>query len=204
VNGVVRREPEGRVNPTGDRFEVDGRGVQEEKKVYLILNKPRGLITTASDEKGRRTVFQCLAGKNLPLLMPVGRLDQASEGLLLFTNDTAWAARLTDPASHIEKTYHVQVNCVADESLARRMEQGVRCDGELLRATRVSVLRQGDKNSWVEIVLDEGKNRHIRRLLAALGIEVMRLVRVQIGTLKLGNLRKGETRLLTKDEVATL
>ena len=127
------------MNPAGDRFEVDGRSVREEKKVYVMLNKPRGLITTASDEKGRRTVFECLDGKNLPLLMPVGRLDQASEGLLLFTNDTAWAGRLTDPASHVEKTYHVQVNCIGDEVLARRMEQGVRCQGELLRAIRLSV-----------------------------------------------------------------
>ena len=204
MNGVVRREPEWRVNTARDHFEVDEEAVREGRKVYLMLNKPRGLVTTASDEKGRRTVFECLKGKNLPLLMPVGRLDQASEGLLLFSNDTAWAARLTDPASHIEKIYHVQVNCIGDEALACKMEQGVRSQGELLRATRVSVLRRGEKNSWLEIVLDEGRNRHIRRLLAALGIELMRLVRVQVGTLKLGNLAKGEIRLLAKDEVAAL
>lgn len=204
VNGVVRREPEWRVNLIVDKFEVDGEAIREENKVYLMLNKPRGLVTTMSDEKGRRTVFECLEGKGLPLVMPVGRLDQASEGLLFFTNDTAWAARLTHPLNGVEKIYHVQVNCVADESVARRMEQGVRSQGELLHASRVKVLRQGEKNSWLEIVLDEGKNRHIRRLLAELGIEAMRLVRVQIGTLKLGNLAKGEIRLLTKAEVEAL
>ena len=200
MNGVVRRDAEWRVDLQRDRIEVDGQPVHAQSKVYLMLNKPRGLVTTASDEQGRPTVFACLEGKGLPLVMPVGRLDKASEGLLLFTNDTGWAARITDPASRIEKTYHVQVDCVADESLARLIEAGAICQGERLGARSAKVLRQGAKNSWLEIVLDEGKNRHIRRLLAAFRIEALRLVRVAIGTLVLGDLGKGQTRMLEQEE----
>ena len=204
VNGVPRRDPEWRVNLERDRLQVDEQAVRGEAKVYLMLNKPRGLVTTASDEQGRDTVFECLAGKGLPFVAPVGRLDKASEGLLLLTNDTAWAARITAPESHLDKTYHVQVDCLADEDLARRIQAGAEAEGELLAARRVSVLRQGTRNSWLEIVLDEGKNRHIRRLLAALGVGVMRLVRVTIGPLPLGDLAKGQFRHLTSSEVRDL
>ena len=204
VNGVPRRDPEWRVNLERDRLQVDEQAVRGEAKVYLMLNKPRGLVTTAADEQGRETVFECLAGKGLPFVAPVGRLDKASEGLLLLTNDTAWAARITAPESHLDKTYHVQVDCLADEDLARRIQAGAEAEGELLAARRVSVLRHGTRNSWLEIVLDEGKNRHIRRLLAALGVGVMRLVRVTIGPLPLGDLAKGQFRHLTSSEVRNL
>jgi 23S rRNA pseudouridine2605 synthase len=170
INGVVHRDPEMRVETGRDRIEVDGRMVRGEQKLYLMLNKPRSLITTTSDEQGRATVFSCFENENLPRVFPVGRLDKASEGLLLFTNDTSWAARITDPTSHLDKTYHVQADCLADDGLARRIEAGVSEGGDWLKAKRVSVLRTGEKNSWLEIVLDEGKNRHIRRLLAALGL----------------------------------
>jgi len=202
VNGVLRRNPEWPVDLKQDRLEVDGQTIQPERKVYLMLNKPRGLVTTAADERGRQTVFTCLQGKGFPPVMPVGRLDQASEGLLLFTNDTAWAARITDPASGIEKTYHVQVNCVADEALARQLEAGSICQGDRLKAKSAKVLRLGEKNSWLEIVLDEGKNRHIRRLLASFGIEVLRLIRIQIGKLSLGDLGKGKVRELNEEEIS--
>lgn len=204
VNGVRRTDPHWRVQMERERIEVKGQTVRGEAKVYLMLNKPRGLVTTASDEQGRATVLECLAGEELPFVSPVGRLDKASEGLLLLTNDTAWAARITAPETHLEKTYHVQVDCVADEALARRVQQGVTVDGEFLRATRVSVLRTGEKNSWLEIVLDEGKNRHIRRLLAALEVNVLRLMRVAIGELVLGDLAKGKFRHLTGKEVKVL
>src|SRR5712671_1271663 len=124
-----------------------------------MLNKPRGLVTTRNDEKGRKTVFACFLGHELPFVTPVGRLDKASEGLLLFTNDTAWASRITDPASHLEKVYHVQVNCLAGSTFVQRLLQGVSAEGEFLDARGARVLRQGEKNSWLEIVLDEGKNR---------------------------------------------
>jgi 23S rRNA pseudouridine2605 synthase len=204
VNGRVRLDPEWRVDLRRDRFEVDGQAVGPEAKVYLMLNKPRGWVTTVSDEKGRSTVCDCLSGQGLPFVAPVGRLDKASEGLLLLTNDTQWAARLTDPAAHLDKLYHVQVDCPADERLPRRIEAGVRVQGDFLAAKRVRLLRQGTRTSWLEIVLDEGKNRQIRRLLAALGIGVLRLVRVAIGPLPLGNLPKGAFRHLTAEEAGRL
>lgn len=204
VNGAVQRDPQWRVDLARDRLEVEGQPVRSAAKVYLMVNKPRGLVTTAADEKGRRTVYECLTGAGLSFVAPAGRLDQASEGLLLFTNDTQWAARITDPASHLEKTYHVQVKALADEILCRRMEQGVTAEGECLAAKRVRVLRRGTRTSWLEVVLDEGKNRHIRRLLAALGVGVRRLVRVAIGPLVLGELAKGQFRELTREEVEAL
>lgn len=204
VNGVVRRDPEWRVDAPRDRIEVDEQAVRGEAKVYLVLNKPRGLVTTASDEQGRATVLQCLAGQGLPFVAPVGRLDKASEGLLFLTNDTAWAARITAPDSHLDKTYHVQVDCLADEDLARRVQAGATVDGDFLAAKRARILRHGTRNSWLEIVLDEGKNRHIRRLLTALGVSVLRLVRVAIGSVPLGNLAKGAFRHLTPAEVRVL
>jgi 23S rRNA pseudouridine2605 synthase len=163
------------------------------------MNKPRGVVTSAADEKGRRTVYDLLP-PGQDWIGPVGRLDKASEGLLLLTNDSAWAARITDPASHLDKTYHVQVNCVATEELLHALTKGLRDGSEHLSARAARLLRHGRKNSWLEIVLDEGKNRHIRRLLAALGMEVLRLVRVSVGPMKLADLKKGTVRPLTSLE----
>ena len=204
VNGTVQRDAERRVEPGRDRIEVDGQLLRADRKIHLMLNKPRGLITTASDERGRETVFTRFAGADLPRVFPVGRLDKASEGLLLFTNDTAWANALTAPESHIDKTYHVQIDRVADSALLQHLKHGVKDGDELLQAKYVSVLRAGEKNSWLEIILDEGKNRHIRRMLAAQNIEVLRLVRVAIGRLQLGDLAKGSFRELSKSEMRSL
>jgi 23S rRNA pseudouridine2605 synthase len=204
VNGRLQQDPEYRVFMTRDRLEVDGQHVRARRHVYLMLNKPRGLVTTARDEKGRATVFRCLEGLSLSHVSPVGRLDQASEGLLLFTNDTAWAARLSEPANQVIKIYHVQVDCLADDKLLRQLEQGHAADGEWLRVGRARLLRQGTKNSWLELTLDEGKNRHLRRLLAAYDVAVLRLLRVAIGSLTLGTLGKGMTRPLTPKEVQML
>lgn len=205
LNDHVCRDPEQRTSAERDRIRVDGQPVVRAAPVYLMLNKPRGLVTTASDERGRSTVFECLRGAALPAhVAPVGRLDQASEGLLLFTNDTAWAARLTDPAARVEKTYHVQVDRVLDEAECRRLIDGAMDAGEHLAAKRAHVLRHGERHCWLEIVLDEGRNRHLRRLCAALGLEVLRLVRIRIGALELGNLAKGAFRPLRPAEVRAL
>jgi 23S rRNA pseudouridine2605 synthase len=200
LNGSVMKNPESPVQLVKDRVEVDGKPLAKAEKVYFVLNKPRGIVTTAADEKGRETVYSLLPG-NIQWIAPVGRLDKASEGILLLTNDSEWAARITDPASHLDKTYHVQIGAVADDNMVRALHEGVRDpDDSILQAKRASVLRTGEKNSWIEIVLDEGKNRQIRRMLNALQIEVLRLVRVSIGPLQLGDLAKGVARPLRADE----
>jgi len=200
VNGTFQRDPERPVSWQRDRIEVEGHVVTAPGKIYLMLNKPRGVVTTASDEKGRETVYAGLDA-NLPWVGPVGRLDKASEGLLLLTNDSEWAACVLAPETHLEKTYHVQIATVADEALLAALTRGVASSQDvLLRAKKVRLLRSGQRNSWLEIVLDEGKNRHIRRMLAGCGIEVLRLMRVAIGPLTLGELAKGDSRVLTKEE----
>ena len=187
-----------------DLIEVDGQEVRTAVKVYLMLNKPRGIITSADDEKGRPTVYSLLPG-DLPWVAPVGRLDKASEGLLLLTNDSAWGARIASPESHVSKIYHVQVAAVVGPELLQQLTSGVRDESRsLLRARQAAVIRTGAKNSWLEIALDEGKNRHIRRLMDGFGIKVLRLIRVAIGPLQLGSLPKGKVRELTAEEVATL
>lgn len=205
VDGRVVRDPEFAV--AGERdIRVDGASLDavSNERIVLMLNKPRGLVTTVSDERGRDTVYACFEDAALPWLAPVGRLDKASEGLLLMTNDPAWAARITDPATGPSKTYHVQVDCIPDDDLLVRIAAGSASQGEHLSATSVRLLRSGSKTAWLEIVLDEGRNRQIRRLLAAFDIGVLRLVRVAIGTLVLGELGKGGWRQLTLDEVNAL
>lgn len=175
--------------------------VRAERKIYLMMNKPRGSVTSRSEPGDAPTVYEHLNDPSLPWVAPVGRLDRASEGLLLFTNDTRWAARIADPATHLDKVYHVQIDRLPDAELFRRMREGVDVGGGERLATRsVAELRRGGRNSWLEIVLDEGRNRHIRRLLAALGVQVLRLVRISIGSLELGALPKGQVRELTPAE----
>jgi 23S rRNA pseudouridine2605 synthase len=169
-----------------------------------VLNKPRGIVTTASDEKGRDTVYSLL-GAELPWVAPVGRLDKASEGLLLLTNDSGWGARVTAPETHLDKTYHVQIGRIADVALLETLKNGIRTkEGDTLRVKEASPLRQGERNSWLEIILDEGRNRHVRRMLESLNIEVLRLIRVAIGPLALGDLAKGAVRPLTSGEKLAL
>ena len=183
VNGRVVRDAEFPVRQGVDRIDIDGREPAPAARIVLMLNKPRGLVTTARDEKGRATVYSCFAGADLPWLAPVGRLDKASEGLLLFSNDPAWAARVTDPNSGPPKTYHVQIDRVPETTLLKALERGIVVDGEHLAVRSARSLRGGEKNAWVEIVLDEGRNRQIRRLLEAFDVSVLRLVRVAIGRL---------------------
>jgi 23S rRNA pseudouridine2605 synthase len=204
VDGRVQRDPEFPIVAGRARISIDDRDVDAPKYTYLMLNKPRGLVTTARDEQGRETVYRCLDGAGLPWLAPVGRLDKASEGLLLFTNDPVWAARITDPVTGPDKTYHVQVDRVPDVAVLSQMQAGVDCCGDVLRAKEARLLRVGGRNAWLEIVLDEGRNRQIRRLLAAQDINVLRLVRVAIGPLSLGPLQKSEWRLLESSEVAVI
>lgn len=213
LRGKIVRDPE---TPTfeSDEILVDGAPVTASEFVYFAMNKPRGIVTTASDEKGRKTVMdlfreqysKMFPGRPVPHISPVGRLDAASEGLLLFTNDTQWADTLLDPRApkaHI-KIYRVQVAGKPSAADLAKMEAGFlvppRVFGEseeFMHAERAALHSEGEKNCWLEITLSEGKNREIRRMLAHLGYEVMRLMRIQFDKYTLGNLKPGEIRAIT-------
>ena len=203
VGGRTIRDPE---HPTADTavVAIDGAPLSAPERVYIALNKPRGLVTSVTDERGRDTIYRCLDGAGLPWMAPVGRLDKASEGLLLLCNDPAWADRVTSPETGPGKVYHVQVDGVPDAAAMAAMVRGISVDGDFLRASSVQVLRIGGTNAWLEVALDQGRNRQIRRLLAALDINVLRLVRVAIGALALGELPKGQWRRLDDHEVRAL
>ncbi|WP_442967124.1 pseudouridine synthase [Rhizobium sp. GN54] len=204
VNGKVTAAVDTWVDMNSDRIELDGRPLAAREKVYLALNKPRGLVTTRDDPEGRKTVFDCLEGLDLPFVAPIGRLDKASEGLLLFTNDTQLAQRLLDPDKDVRKVYHVQVTGTPGEAELARMRAGIVADDRVLTAAAVRLLRAGEKNAWLEVELTEGKNRQIRRMLEALGMECLRLVRVSIGAVLLGDLAKGAVRFLGDEEIRSL
>ena len=222
LRGKIVRDPD---TPAyeNDEIMVDGTPVEVAQKFYFAMNKPRGIVTTASDEKGRKTVMdlfreqyaKMFPGKPVPHISPVGRLDAASEGLLLFTNDTQWADALLNPqdqsvilsgakdpvpTKHI-KIYRVQVAGKPSATDLAKMEKGFnvapRVFGEIeefMHAERAVLHSEGEKNCWLEITLSEGKNREIRRMLAHLGYEVMRLVRIQFDKYTLGDLKPGEIR----------
>src|SRR5580693_10360949 len=169
LNGRVCRDLETPTRIEQDKIVVDDLPLVPAAKIYLMMNKPRGVVTTASDEKGRATVYDLLE-KSGDWIAPVGRLDKASEGLLLLTNDSTWGARVAAPETHLEKTYHVQIATVADQGFLSALVRGVRDEGkEVLRAKQARLLRSGQKNCWLEIVLEEGKNRQIRRMMDVVG-----------------------------------
>lgn len=204
VDGRTINNPEFPIVDGRHQIKVDGQPLGSARRIHLMLNKPRGLVTTAQDERGRDTVYRCFDGAGLPWLAPVGRLDKASEGLLLFSNDPQWAARLTAPATGPDKTYHVQVDAIPSADQLAALCAGVEDEGEFLRARQVRLLRSGEKTAWLEVVLEEGRNRHIRRLLAAFDIAVLRLIRVGIGQLQLGTLAKGGWRELQPHDLELL
>ena len=213
LRGKIVRDPD---TPAYEKDEilVDGTPVEAAQKFYFAMNKPRGIVTTASDEKGRKTVMdlfreqyaKLFPGKPVPHISPVGRLDAASEGLLLFTNDTQWADALLQTRDRHLKIYRVQVaGKPSDDDLAK-MEKGFnvppRVFGEkeeFMHAERAVLHSEGEKNCWLEITLSEGKNREIRRMLAHLGYEVMRLVRIQFDKYTLGDLKPGELRAVRNE-----
>ena len=205
LRGKPVRDPESPAYEN-DEILIDGSPVTVSEFVYFAMNKPRGIVTTASDEKGRKTVMDLFReefakiypGKAMPHIAPVGRLDAASEGLLLFTNDTAWADRVLTDATHL-KIYRVQVKGKPTAAELSQMESGFsvppRVFGEseeFMHAERAILHSEGDKNCWLEITLSEGKNREIRRMLAHLGYEVMRLMRIQFDNFTLDDLKPGE------------
>ena len=206
VNGFTARDPEHPVGPH-DRVLVDGDPLDREAPapVTVMLNKPRGYTVSRADERGRETVYDLLP-PDAPWLGPVGRLDRASEGLLLLTNDTRLAEAITNPATGPAKTYHVQVRGVPGAEVLATLHAGLPCgeQGEWLAVAGVAVLRAGGRTAWLEVVLDEGRNRQIRRLLEAVGHPVERLVRVAVGGLRLATLPKGEWHLLGDSDLASI
>lgn len=157
-----------------DQIAVDRKSISASPKLYIMMNKPHGEVTTRDDPAGRATVFDCLKPQDIPFISPVGRLDKASEGLLLFTNDTVLAQRLLDPITNVPKIYHVQVRGEIGTPELEQMIFGSPSDGELLRATSVHLLRRGSKNAWIEVELREGRYRQIRRMLEGIGLDCLR------------------------------
>ena len=201
VNGRVFNNPFHRVDPKRDRFSLDGKRLDPKpRRVYLMLNKPRGLVTTRKDEKGRATVFECLEGVDA-YVFPVGRLDAESEGLLLFTNDSRFAETVTNPLSCIPKRYEVELNHPLAKGDLFKFAVGVAFpDGTVAKPRSVRPL-DGEGGRRLEVVLEEGKNREIRRICEAAGFEVLRLLRTEVGDLKLGALPPGAFRPMTPAEV---
>jgi 23S rRNA pseudouridine2605 synthase len=209
VNGSLERAPNRFIDPARDEVQVDGRRVSDETpRVVIALHKPVGLVTTRVDPGGRPTVYDAL-GALAQWVFPVGRLDRDSSGLLVLTNDHRLGERLTAPAAHVPKTYHARVRGLPDAEALRALREGVRLeDGTLTREARVKVIGtargKAAGSTWLELVLTEGKNRQVRRMGAAVGHEVLELVRVRIGRLGLGELAPGEWRELGPREIAHL
>lgn len=190
VNGRVCKTPLEFVD-TRCQIEVTGVEAKAATKHYVMLNKPKGMVVTRSDERGRPTVYECLKDWTGPLLQAVGRLDLASEGLLLFTNDHEWAEKLMNPKTHVKKIYHVQISTIPEEDILKKLSTGIMLEGKKTLPATFEILRTGDKNSWISVELHEGRNRQIRKMLATENIEVLRLIRTQVGPYELGDLPKG-------------
>ncbi len=200
VNGRTVRDPMFPVTPETDKFAIDGKPVVRDEWTAVMLNKPGSVVTTKSDEKGRRTVFDLLPPE-LRDLHPVGRLDMASTGLLILTNDTRLSAYLTDPANAILRVYAVTVIGLVTEEELLRARAGIMDAGELLKPAKITPRKISGKESHLTVELTEGKNREIRRLFEALGHEVLKLKRVAFGGLQLGELQPGQYRRLTREEI---
>jgi 23S rRNA pseudouridine2605 synthase len=203
VDGRVVTDPLTWVDLDRQRITRGGAEAPPVAPLTLALHKPRGVVTTRSDERGRRTVYDLLP-PGRPWVFPAGRLDADSEGLLILTNDARLAVRLTDPVHHVPKTYRVTVNGDPSEDDLRRLREGIELDDGPTRPAGVCMLRRGGQWAVVRMVMTEGRNRQIRRMWAALGWRVKRLVRVAVGGLELGDLPAGACRELGAAEVARL
>ena len=194
-----------KVDPKKDLVTVSGERVVpvSSGNIYIMLNKPRGYVTTMSDEMGRKCVAELVADIE-ERIFPVGRLDRDSEGLLLFTNDGEFANMMTHPSMHISKTYRVTVKPAADEEQLVALSSGVEIDGKKTMPASVQVMGDGPERSVLQITIHEGRNRQIRKMCEAVGLETVRLKRISMGSLKLGTLSVGTYRELKKEEVSAL
>jgi 23S rRNA pseudouridine2605 synthase len=200
VEGRTETDPLRDVVPEQIRIGIDGRPVQKAEPLTILLHKPRGVVTTRSDLEGRPTVYSCLEGLDTHVV-PVGRLDAATSGLLLLTNDTRFADWVTDPRNEVPRVYVVTVRGELSDETACRLEEGIEDAGEFLAARRIAIRKRSRRETHLIVELTEGKNREIRRLLAAAGHEVTRLKRVSFGGLELGELAVGKWRMVSADEL---
>lgn len=202
VNGATARVGD-KADPDRDQVTVDGHSLTgETRQVWLMLHKPKGYVTTLEDERGRRTAAGLVEGCGCRV-WPVGRLDLNSEGLLLFTNDGAGTNRIIHPSHQMEKEYHVTVS--GDVEMALPVLRGpMKLDGEPLSPAQVSVLRRDKLGGELAVVIHQGKNRQVRRMCAQAGLEVRRLIRVREGPVRLGELKPGQWRFLTGEEICAL
>jgi 23S rRNA pseudouridine2605 synthase len=203
VNGVVVTDFNLAVDACKDQLSVDGQRLAAKKLDYIALNKPRGIVTTCSDEMGRESILELLPA-NLTHLKPVGRLDMDSEGLLLLTNDGELAQALSHPSKHVFKRYEALVEGKITDVALNHLSKGMRLDDGLTLPAEVSLVDRNEDESIFQIAIREGRNRQIRRMCAKLGYPVIRLVRVAIGELQLGEMEPGEWRRLTLHEVKAL
>ncbi len=203
VNGAVASLGD-KADAARDRITVDGKSLAPpEEKVYIMLNKPRGYVTTLKDEKGRRTVAELVSEPGVRLY-PVGRLDMNSEGLLIMTNDGELAERMMHPRGGVEKCYRTTVTGEDIPAAAEKMKESMLIDGYRTRGARVEIERLTDKGGVLLVAIGEGRNRQVRKMCEQVGLRVTRLCRISEGGLKLGNLRSGEWRELTRAEIARL
>jgi 23S rRNA pseudouridine2605 synthase len=197
VNDVITTDLFVRIG-AADIVKLDGRTVKPvSDKVYIILNKPRGCVTACSDDRGRKTVLDILGAGVTQRVFPVGRLDWDTEGLLILTNDGEFTRRVTHPSSKVPKTYLAVLDGVCTDDHKKQIENGIMLDG-LPRFAKVSVLQDCSGGRAVEITVTEGRNRQVRRMFMAVGLNVLNLKRISIGNLKLGRLKSGEWRFIKK------
>jgi 23S rRNA pseudouridine2605 synthase len=212
VNGRYIRNPEVRVDPDREVIRVDDQVLRPAAPIYLMMHKPKGVVTTRSDERARKTVYDLL-GKNERWVFPVGRLDKETSGLLLLTNDTQWGNQIAAPESKVSKVYHVKLNKpIRDEDLEQLrsgvlLEEGCTAPAEAIRLKQADGLGKKaatGEGRWIVLTLREGRNRQVRRMCETLGYQVEELVRVRIGGLALGDLPPGESRPLSLSEIRPL
>jgi len=203
VNGRVIRTPDHWVAIDRDRVTLDGKPVRPGRKVCLLLYKPKGYLTTYKDPDGRRTVYDLIADAS-QFLATVGRLDLDTSGLLLLTNDTQLAERLTNPDYHVPKTYLVKAASLLSDTQLDQLRKGLELEDGPTRPAEVNRLRDGARHTFLEITITEGRNRQVRRMLEAIGSRVLKLVRTAIGPLEIGGLEIGKYRELTQSEIESL
>ena len=203
VNGQITRNPDQWIDMKRDRVLFDGKPLVPRERIYLLLYKPPGYLTTYKDPEGRPTVYDLIADAGT-FLSPVGRLDLDTSGLLLMTNDNQFAERVTNPNSHVPKTYLVKASAVLTDRQLQQLRDGIELADGPTRPALVTRLRDSGKYTHFEITLTEGRNRQVRRMVEALEANVLKLVRVRIGHIAIGRLPIGKWRLLTAAEVASL